>query len=254
MNIYYRKQTMTVLNDKEIEVLKGLRALNLQGFATTLEQQFENPKVFLKLTVDERIQACINAQNIYNKEQRYASLKRSAKLTKNFSIGSLDMTRYSTIPAGVLADLSAGNWLHRTDNIIIAGQSGAGKTALACALGNLACQFGYKTLMVRTDELLTKLKAMSPQEQIRYFMRLDKIHVLILDDFLVLNRCDDEDIKLLYRLTDGRDAKVPTIYVTQFKKEGIIEALQSSLCADGLKDRIVGPAHFIEVTGHHYHP
>ena len=46
---------MTVLNDKEIEVLKGLRALNLQGFATTLEQQFENPKVFLKLTVDERI-------------------------------------------------------------------------------------------------------------------------------------------------------------------------------------------------------
>ena len=73
MNIYYRKQTMTVLNDKEIEVLKGLRALNLQGFATTLEQQFENPKVFLKLTVDERIQACINAQNIYNKEQRYAS-------------------------------------------------------------------------------------------------------------------------------------------------------------------------------------
>lgn len=78
--------------------------------------------------------------------------------------------------------------------------------------------------MVRTDELLTKLKAMSPRNRNQVlYEATDKIHVLILDDFLVLNRCDDEDIKLLYRLTDGRDAKVPAIYVTQFRKKASLK-------------------------------
>ncbi len=40
----------------------------------------------------------------------------------------------------LLRHLSTGDWLARGQNVVITGPTGAGKTFIACALGNAACR------------------------------------------------------------------------------------------------------------------
>lgn len=47
---------------------------------------------------------------------------------------------------------------------------------------------------------------------------------------------------------DGRDAKLPTIFVTQLNSTGISTMLGNDFSADGFKDRILRPAYFIELN------
>ena len=143
--------------------------------------------------------------------------------------------------------LNSGNWLLGCDNYIIVGMSGSGKTSLAAALGNLACHKGYRTYWARTRELLNKLKELPTKDLDKQMVRFYKIHCLILDDFLIEGKPDERDVQLLYRILDGRDSKHPTIFVTQLKTEGLEKLIGKGCVADGLKNRIIGPSHIIEV-------
>ena len=239
-----------IFSEAEAKVLKALRQdLNLVGFANALEQQFLEPKVFMNFTFEERLENCIEAQCDLNQAKKFEALLRAAKLQKNYRMGTLDPKRYADVKRDLWAHLSSGNWLQKADNIIIVGSSGCGKTSLASALGFLSCQQGYKTLWVRTDDLLTKIKNETDEvAQTKLIERYEKIHTLILDDFLIHRAINNDEARILYRLMDGRDAKLPTIIVTQLNEKGICTRLGGDdFGADGLKNRILGPAYFIEL-------
>ena len=239
-----------ILSESEEKILRTLRQdLNLVGFANSLEQQFVNPKIFMELTFIERLEQCIENQCLFNKNKRLATLLHAAKLPKEYTMRSLDPSRYRDIKREMWAYLSSGNWIFKADNIIIRGKSGSGKTSLASALGYLSCSLGYKTLWIRTNELITKIKSINDEVQrTKIIERYDKVHCLILDDFLIHDVATSEEIRILYRLMDGRDAKLPTIFVTQLNSTGISTMLGNDFSADGLKDRILGPAYFIELN------
>ncbi|MCL6521429.1 MAG: ATP-binding protein [Firmicutes bacterium] len=55
--------------------------------------------------------------------------------------------------------LAEGRWLLERPNALITGPTGAGKTFVACALGNAACRQGFRFRYLRLARLLSELNS-----------------------------------------------------------------------------------------------
>jgi DNA replication protein DnaC len=63
-----------------------------------------------------------------------------------------------TMPRGsdraLLRSLAAGRWLDEHNNVLVCGPTGAGKSFVACALGNQAARDGHSVRYQRLSRLL----------------------------------------------------------------------------------------------------
>ncbi|MDD4754267.1 MAG: ATP-binding protein, partial [Desulfitobacteriaceae bacterium] len=74
-------------------------------------------------------------------------------------------------------------FLKRSENIIITGASGVGKSFIAQALGHKSCFEGVKVMYSNTARLFAKLKlSKADGTYIRELQKLQKVNLLILDD------------------------------------------------------------------------
>jgi len=89
--------------------------------------------------------------------------------------------------------LSQNEWTRSNQNIIIVGPTGTGKTYIACALGNSAVRQGIHTTYVRLRRLAQELKiAKADGSFVKFLGRLQRIRLLIIDDWGINPFTDDE--------------------------------------------------------------
>ncbi len=75
-------------------------------------------------------------------------------------------------------------YIHKKENIIITGPTGAGKSYVASALGHQACINGYKVMYFNISKLFSKLKMLKADgSDIKEIAKIEKHDLLILDDF-----------------------------------------------------------------------
>jgi len=75
-------------------------------------------------------------------------------------------------------------FIERSENVLITGATGCGKSYLACAIGRQACSFGYKTLYLGMTRFLEKISQTKLDgTYIKMLNQIEKTHLLILDDF-----------------------------------------------------------------------
>ena len=92
------------------------------------------------------------------------------------------------------------------NNLCILGESDAGKSYLAKALGIQACM-KFRTAYYHCEEFLETMVALKQadylkyQKKIRFHMKLD---LLILDDFLLHTLTDEREVKVLFEVMEKR--------------------------------------------------
>ena len=80
--------------------------------------------------------------------------------------------------------LARGQWITRKHNLIITGPCGAGKSWLACALGQKACRDDLAVLYKRLPRMFAELEiGRADGRYPRLFRTLTKANLLILDDW-----------------------------------------------------------------------
>lgn len=91
----------------------------------------------------------------------------------------------SSLNRSQLAELSTLAFIERTENILLLGPSGVGKTHLAIALGYLATQERIKTRFITISDLLLQLESARIANRLEhYFKRIISVNrLLILDEF-----------------------------------------------------------------------
>ena len=121
---------------------------------------------------------------------------------------TLDSFEFSAVPmvskAHVMA-LSAGDrWLDEGANLILIGPPGAGKSHLAAAIGLALIENGYRVLFTRTTDLTQRLQMARRELALESaIVKLDKFHLIVLDDFAYVTK-DQAETSVLFELISAR--------------------------------------------------
>ena len=232
------------------QVKQKMLELGLNGMEQSFEDQMRLPN-FRDLSFEERIAYMLDNEATWRENRRLERLLKAAKLRENACMEDIDFNAKRNLDKSAVASLSTCDWISRGQNLIITGPTGAGKTWLACALGNQACRKGLKTKFFRIPLLLEELsdshKDLTYRRKLNQLSRLD---LLILDDF-GLSKYDSNARRDLLEVTEARSGLRSTIITTQLPVEKWHDFLSSGnpTVADAIIDRLIGSSHRIVLKG-----
>jgi DNA replication protein DnaC len=152
--------------------------------------------------------------------------------------------------------LATGEFIRRGDNLVIAGQSGVGKSRIVQSVGRTACAQGYRVRYTTSAELLCDLTASladhTLHERLRYYSNFD---LLAIDEFGFdrIERAESgQAASLLYKVVDSRGPKRSTALVTNISFEAWADYLGDAPLAMAILDRLVDGAIRLKIEGRSY--
>ena len=121
---------------------------------------------------------------------------------------TLDGFAFDAVPmisrAQVMAMCAGDGWLEKGANLILFGPPGGGKSHLAAAIGLALVENGWRVLFTRTSDLVQKLQVARRELGLEAALaRLDKYHLLILDDIAYVTK-DQAETSVLFELIATR--------------------------------------------------
>lgn len=228
--------------------LQQLRELNLDGMADDYE-------TILNLPINSQpeghhLLAQLVQREIESKQskrtQAYLSL---SKLRYAARIEEIKCTPDRNLKGEQISLLAACSWIKRAENVLITGATGCGKSFLACALGHQACLMGYKTLYLNMNRFIEKVTlAKLDGTFIKLLNQIEKIHLLILDDFGLHPLGADSRLALLQILEDRYQRKA-TVIASQLPLSNWHEYIADATLADAILDRLIANSHKMELKG-----
>lgn len=222
-------------------------ALKLHGMLLALDEQVSQPS--FQLTFEERLALLIEREYQHRENQRLSNRLKQAKLKPGCSIEQIDFQSQRGLHKQPLLMLSSSGWVQQHRSIIITGPTGTGKTFLACALAHKACLSGFTARYYRLLHLLHDLVIVYHEGKLhRYLQQLNKIDVLIIDDFGMM-AMDAEQKRLLLEILEHRYENRSTIITSQLPIPEWYNSIDDPLIADALLDRVVHQAEKITLKG-----
>jgi DNA replication protein DnaC len=128
-----------------------------------------------------------------------------AKLPPGKTVDTFDFEAVPVVSKAQVMALAAGDaWLDRGANLILFGPPGTGKSHLAAALGFALVENGWRVLFTRTTDLVQRLQIARRELALEAAVaRLDKYHLLILDDLAYVTK-DQAETSVLFELIGAR--------------------------------------------------
>jgi DNA replication protein DnaC len=136
-------------------------------------------------------------------------------------------------------ELAQGEWVRRHLNVLVVGPTGAGKTYLACALGQAVCRQGLAVRYERTSRLLTAFAhARAGGSYPKLLDELARVPLLVLDDWMrdPLTPAQSRD---LLEVLDDRYSKKATLFAYQLPVVEWHARFPDPTAADATLDRLV---------------
>lgn len=138
------------------------------------------------------------------RQRRIQRLQKAAHLPTEKTLDSFDQERLPLRLRRLLPQLCTGDFVDRSENLLVFGLPGRGKTHFAAAVGHELVNLGRSVLFTPTyrlvDSLLRAKRDLLLEHELR---RLDRFEVLILDDIGYVQQSRDE-MEVLFTLLAER--------------------------------------------------
>jgi DNA replication protein DnaC len=235
-------------NTSTQHVLNFCNQLNLFGISKTLDYRLteidsEN------LDFNEALALLLEDETLYRKNKRFERLKKSASFSQGAHLESFDLAVSRGLSKAQLKKLESLEFLDHSQNIIIFGPTGVGKSFLAQAIGFKACQQGSETKFFSINKLFLEAEAQSAAgNTLGFLKKIRKQKILILDDFGLRNYTHEE-ASLLLDILEERYQVATTIITSQIKPLGWADLFEDKIIAEAILDRLINCAHIFEMKG-----
>ena len=231
------------------QTILQLRQLKLGGMANALVSQLEQPGTYEGLAFEDRLQLLADSETQdreYRKQQR---LLKAARLKLAANARDIDYQHPRGLNQSMMASLLQGGWLNKSQNLLVTGPCGSGKTYIACALGHAGCMKGYSVKYYRISRLMRALmQAKADGSYSKALHSLAKIDLLILDDW-GLESLESAQRNDLLEIMDDRHGSSSTVVISQLPTEQWHRSIGDNTLADAILDRLMHNAHRIKLKG-----
>lgn len=235
-----------MLNEPTVEKLKAMR---LDALADAWREQQQKPDV-AKLPFDDRFALLVDAEWLHRENKRLGRCLKEAKLRLSQAcIEDIDYAARRELDRAVVRQLATCRWVADSQNVVITGATGTGKTYLACALAHQACRKGYRAIYRRASRLADELTiARADGSYPRVLARLARVEVLVIDDWGHAPMRDQERRDLVEVLDDRHGLK-STVMTSQLPVAKWHDHIGDPTNADAICDRVLHNAHRIVLKG-----
>ncbi len=230
------------------ETIVQMRTLNLTGMARAYHSLLQLP-LNEHPTADMLIAQLVEAEALERNHRKMLATTKAAKFRYQASIEEIDFAAQRNLDKNTILRLTDTSFIKRSENVLITGATGCGKSYIASAIGFRACQMGHRVAYFSMTKLLQRLQlAKSDGSYIKELAKIEKTQLLILDDWGIQSLDTHAKLTLL-QIFEDRHGKAATIITSQLPVAQWFEYLNEPTLADAILDRILQQAHRIELKG-----
>jgi DNA replication protein DnaC len=226
-----------------------LHEMKLSVMAQSFREQMANQQ-FTGLSFEDQFSLIVDSEWASRKSNRLNRLIRNAEYAiPGASIENIEYSADRNLDKALISRLSSCAYVLETNNVIILGATGVGKTYVASALGMAANRSFYAVKYTRLPDLLAELAISRGDGTYRKVMKKYKqFKLLILDEYLLFPLRESEARDLL-EIVEARHKVASTIFCSQFAVAGWYAKIGEPTLADAICDRIVHNSYTIKIDG-----
>ena len=182
------------------EHLKELRLPTIRASYQRLAQMAQQEN----LSYEQYLLDLIERECEVRQQNRVERLLRESRLPLEKTLAALDLHRFPQRIVRQLHPLLEGSFLDRSENILVFGNPGSGKTHVVCAIGQELIRAGRRVYFTPGSLLVQDLlRAKQSLTLARYLKRLRKYDALIIDDIGYVQH-DRDEMEVLFTLLADR--------------------------------------------------
>jgi len=230
------------------ETREKMNKLRLCGMVRSLDDQLEDPESS-SMSFEDRLSLLVDREYVDRENKKLASRLRNAKLKQQAALEDIDYSSNRGLLKSTIASLSDCNWVSRSQNMIITGATGTGKTFLATAFAHKACRMGFQVVYCRVSRLFEEMVlARAEGNFLKFLEKLQKKDLLVLDDWGMQNLTEQQCKDFMEVIEDRYDCR-STVLASQVPVKNWHELIVNANSADAILDRIVHNSHRIDLKG-----
>jgi len=230
------------------ETLEKMRKMKLLGMHRSFKTSVETPED-TQYTPDELVAHLIDSEWDERQNRSIEQKIRNARFRYQAVLEDVNYTAGRNLEKNQVLRFADCSFIEKSENILITGSTGIGKSYLASALGYHACSLGYRVVYFSVPKLFSKLKmSKADGSYLKEVARIERQHLLIMDDF-GMQPFDSASRAALMELIEDRHGKGSMIITSQLPVSKWYDVIGEQTIADAILDRIVHNAHRLELEG-----
>jgi DNA replication protein DnaC len=225
-----------------------MKQMKLHGMHGAFQTAIETGKTD-DYTIDQFVSMITDAEWDDRNNRKIERLIKNARFHYKATIENVIYEHTRNIDRTKLLRLAECDFINKSENVLISGSTGAGKSYIGTALGYQACIEGHRVLYFNTTKLFSKLKmAKADGSYLKVLAKIARHQLVILDDF-GLQPLDSQNRIALLELIEDRHNKGSMLVTSQIPVSKWYEIIGEKTIADAILDRLIHQSHRIELMG-----
>jgi len=240
--------TLTVQIERIQEQMQRLRLLRLVDELPALLQEASKKDLAYSDFLEE-----VLSREIAAKHERHTAMKTAmARFPFQKTIESFDFKFQPSIDPKVIKDLATCRFIADTDNILLLGPPGVGKTHLAVGLGLKACALGYRTVFTTAAGLIATLMRAHNDGRLEEKLKLLVQPKLLIVDEIGYLPIDRLGANLFFQLVSRRYERGAILITSNQSLTVWGEVFGDRVIATAILDRLLHHSTIVNIKGESY--